>query len=96
MAEDLAKALMPPPPARAPKRPPAVLDEDEFAEKLGAIIERDYFPDIPKLQSQLEWLQAVNSGDPMRMRLAQVGRGRWTGRGGEARAVWRRKLLFFC
>lgn len=57
--------LMLPPPSRAPKsgravnpRPKAlVLDEDEWASQLEAIIERDFFPDVPKLQSKLEWLQ---------------------------------------
>lgn len=34
-----------------------VLDEDEWASQLDAIIERDFFPDVPKLQSKLEWLQ---------------------------------------
>lgn len=54
-----------PPPSRAPKSGRAVnprakalvLDEDEWASQLEAIIERDFFPDVPKLQSKLEWLQ---------------------------------------
>jgi hypothetical protein len=44
--------------AAVPKRRNAiVLDEDEWTERIEAIIERDYFPDIPKLQNKLEWLQ---------------------------------------
>lgn len=39
-------------------RAPVVLDEDEWTERIEAIIERDYFPDVPKLQNKLEWLQA--------------------------------------
>ena len=54
---------MAPPAPRAPaaaatSRKPLVLEEEEWAEALEAIIERDFFPDIPKLQSKLEWLQA--------------------------------------
>ena len=51
---------MAPPLPRAPaatSRKPLVLEEEEWAEALEAIIERDFFPDIPKLQSKLEWLQ---------------------------------------
>ena len=33
---------------------------------------RDFFPDVPKMKSQLEWLQAVKSGDPARIRRAQI------------------------
>ena len=42
--------------SRAP-RGTVVLDEDEWTEVLEHIIERDYFPDIPKMQNKLEWLQ---------------------------------------
>ena len=38
-------------------RAPVVLDEDEWTEAVELIIERDYFPDIPKMQNKLEWLQ---------------------------------------
>ncbi|KAF5838600.1 hypothetical protein DUNSADRAFT_2509 [Dunaliella salina] len=47
---------------------PQVLDEDEYVAQIEAIVERDYFPDIPKLRSQLEWEQAVNTGDPFLIR----------------------------
>ena len=33
---------------------------------------RDFFPDVPKMKSQLEWMQAVKSGDPARIRQAQL------------------------
>ena len=39
-------------------RSPVVLDEDDWTEALELIVERDYFPDIPKMQNKLEWLQA--------------------------------------
>lgn len=65
MAAQAASAdmqLMPPPqPRGARKLPPKpqqlVLEEDEWAEQLESIIERDFFPDVAKLQSKLEWLQ---------------------------------------
>lgn len=53
-----ASVLMPPPPPRAPKRKQeVVLDEDEWTSKLEQIIERDFFPELSKLQSKVEWLQ---------------------------------------
>jgi hypothetical protein len=42
---------------------PKVIDDDEFETKLAAIIERDYFPDIKRLQNRLEWTHATESGD---------------------------------
>eukprot|EP00967_Tisochrysis_lutea_P025419 scaffold29347_cov22-Tisochrysis_lutea.AAC.1 len=73
------RALMPPPPPRTSHAhlllkpgedgpPKQVLDEDEYVAHIEAIVERDYFPDIPKLRSQLEWEQAVNTGDPFLIR----------------------------
>jgi protein DGCR14 len=80
-------ALMLPPPPRLPKGSSSqavtvlpgeaghnkvVLPEDDYAAGVEAIIERDYFPDIPKLRNQLEWAKAVNSGDPAQIRAAQI------------------------
>ena len=39
------------------KRKQEVLDEDEWTELLEQIISRDFFPDVPKLENKLEWLQ---------------------------------------
>ena len=52
--------LMPPPVPRPATRlrAPVVLEEDEWTEKIEAIVRRDFFPDVPKLESELEWLQA--------------------------------------
>ena len=50
---------------------PKVVDDDEFETKLAAIIERDYFPDIKRLQNKLEWTQAAESGDADRIANAQ-------------------------
>ncbi|KAK9837831.1 hypothetical protein WJX74_005933 [Apatococcus lobatus] len=65
--------LMLPPPSQ-PGRGPSVtvLDEDEWTERIGGIIRRDFFPDLPKLENKLEWLQAVRTGDPENMRQAQM------------------------
>lgn len=38
-------------------RQPEVLDEDEWTRQIETIIERDFFPDLPKLQNKLEWLK---------------------------------------
>lgn len=49
-----------------------VLDEDTYVAAIEKIIERDFFPDIPKLRDRLDWLEATRSGDPMLMRDAQL------------------------
>lgn len=60
------------PRVRPPRRPDIVLEEDQWTDAIEAIIERDYFPEIPKAQSKLEWMDAVQSGDPARIRQAQL------------------------
>lgn len=74
--EEELRRLMPPPPPRPPGaaaaiKAPVVLDEDTYTQHLEAIIERDYFPELPKMANQLEWLRAVNSGDVREMQRAQ-------------------------
>ncbi|KAF9592620.1 hypothetical protein IFM89_016268 [Coptis chinensis] len=39
---------------------------------MGYIIERDFFPDLPKLRDRLDWLVAVKTGDPMIIKDAQL------------------------
>ena len=66
MATDVAskrKAETLPGDARGGSSGPIVLDEDDWTDRIEAIIERDYFPDIPKLQNKLEWLQASSICD---------------------------------
>ncbi len=56
-------ALMPPPPFKRIKRPPKVLDEDDYTEALENIIARDYFPGLLESQAQHEYLAALDSGN---------------------------------
>ncbi|EFN56811.1 hypothetical protein CHLNCDRAFT_51586 [Chlorella variabilis] len=63
--------LMLPPPPRAPKRQ-QVLDEEEYCGTMEALIERDFFPELPKLESKIAWLQAIRSGQPEQIRQAQL------------------------
>ncbi|KAM5580431.1 hypothetical protein ABKV19_009936 [Rosa sericea] len=60
----------------APKNPraayPKVLDEDTFVAELERIIERDFFPDLAKLRDRHDWLEAIKTRDPVRIRDAQL------------------------
>ena len=58
-----AVALMPPPPLKKIKRPPKVLDEDDYTDALSNIIARDYFPGLRETQAQQEYLSALESND---------------------------------
>ncbi|KAL6243291.1 hypothetical protein RBB50_009843 [Rhinocladiella similis] len=58
-AQDVA--AMPPPPFKRIKRPPKVLDEDEYTSALSDIIARDYFPGLLESQAQHEYLAALES-----------------------------------
>ncbi|MCO5577109.1 hypothetical protein L7F22_030932 [Adiantum nelumboides] len=66
------KSLMGPPLPKRPRRTATVLDEDSYVAAIERIVERDFFPDIPKLQDRLEWLEAIRTGDPMIIRDAQM------------------------
>lgn len=63
---------MGPPAPKKRKNPETVLDEDTYVAALEKIIERDFFPDLPKLHDRLDWLEAVRSGDPLQIRDAQL------------------------
>lgn len=64
--------MLPPPPRLAPAKRKVVLEEDTYAQAIESIVERDFFPHLPKLQNQLEWLHAVQSGDPAAIKRAQL------------------------
>ncbi|OTF72133.1 Es2 protein-like protein, partial [Euroglyphus maynei] len=40
-----------------------ILDEDEFTRRIGSIIERDFFPDLPKMRLELELQDAIKNND---------------------------------
>lgn len=75
MTTQVANAM--PPPAARPlsgvkrRREVTTLDEDEWTSRIEAIIQRDYFPDLPKLQNKLEWLQVSRRQD--KTRLTELG-----------------------
>jgi len=50
----------------------AVLTEEEYTAHLEHVIQRQYFPDLPKLQQQRAWLEALDSGDPRRVAQARA------------------------
>jgi hypothetical protein len=43
-------------------------DEDTYIDSLEQIIQRDFFPDLPKLRTQLDWLEAEEGGNLEKMR----------------------------
>lgn len=56
-----SRAMMPPPPKRPRKGAPEAIDEDVFVEAMGEIIERDFFPGLPRLQRQIKWLEDLEN-----------------------------------
>lgn len=40
-----------------------ILEEDDFAGQIESIIERDFYPDVPKMRLELEYADAVEKND---------------------------------
>lgn len=54
--------------APAPRKKKKVLDEDDYVRKLESIIQRDFFPDLTKLQVQAAYLEAMETNDIVKLR----------------------------
>ena len=56
---------MPPPPPRLyqSQKKRKVLDEDDYLDVMESIIQRDFFPDLPRLERQQRWLEALETGN---------------------------------
>ncbi|XP_067941231.1 splicing factor ESS-2 homolog [Watersipora subatra] len=54
---------------KVPKaKPKKILEEDAYEESIVKIIERDYYPDLPKLRAQSEYLEAKARNDTEKLR----------------------------
>lgn len=54
--------------APAPRKKKKILDEDDYVQKLESIIQRDFFPDLTKLQVQAAYLEAMETNDIVKLR----------------------------
>ncbi|TSM12579.1 Protein DGCR14 [Bagarius yarrelli] len=58
-----------------PKQEKKILEEEEYFDSMKQIIQRDFFPDITKLQAQKDYLEAEENGDLQRMREIAINYG---------------------
>ncbi|KAK0093403.1 hypothetical protein PV326_013593 [Microctonus aethiopoides] len=55
-------------PRRSKKYVPIILDEETYIERMGEIIQRDFFPHLEKLKAQNDYLVALENNDAKKMR----------------------------
>ncbi|XP_049849769.1 splicing factor ESS-2 homolog isoform X2 [Schistocerca gregaria] len=58
-----------------PAPSPQVLDEDVYTKKIDQIVQKDYFPDLPKLKARVEWTSAARYQNILAMEEIKKGMG---------------------
>ncbi|KAI6191891.1 hypothetical protein M3Y97_00276700 [Aphelenchoides bicaudatus] len=74
------------------KKPRIVLDEDVFTDNLEKIIVRDFFPEVPRLKAQREYLDAVADNDVEKIRELQLQYSSNSTNGSGTKSIRRFKL----